>query len=111
MMRLMLFLLILSGIGAACASSEVPPPNDVSDESDIVIEGTGTIRYVDLEGGFYGIVDEDGAQYDPINLDDAYKEDGLRVHFLAETRDDVMSVRMWGTVVEIIAIERSVADR
>ena len=110
-MRLKL-LLILSLIGAGCAASGAPARTDTSeDENGVLVEGTGTVRYVDLEGGFYGIVDEEGVQYDPINLDDAFREDGLQVHFLAQTRDDVMTIRMWGTVVEIIAIERNDTQR
>ena len=45
------------------------------------MEGTGRIQYNDFEGGFYGIVSDDGEHYDPKNLPDDFKEDGLRVGF------------------------------
>lgn len=107
-MRLSLLVLTVTILFAAgCASTYPTPVGEVIDENGDVIEGNGIVQYVELEGGFYGIVDEDGIQYDPINLDDAYKEDGLRVHFLARTREDVMSAHMWGTSVEILAIERT----
>ena len=33
-----------------------------------IVEGSGTITYINLEGGFYGIVADDGEHYVPINL-------------------------------------------
>lgn len=75
--------------------------------SDSVISGTGTVQYVELEGGFYGIVGDDGdVKYDPESLPSAFQEDGLRVRFRLVKRDDVMSMRMWGTPVEVREIER-----
>ena len=72
------------------------------------VSGTGTVTYVDLEGGFYGIIGDDGERYDPINLSQTCQEDGLRVRFNAKIRDDVASTHMWGTMVEITKIEKLV---
>ena len=47
------------------------------------IDGNGTIHYEDLEGGFYGIMADSGERYLPINLNDTFKIDGLRVKFSA----------------------------
>jgi inhibitor of cysteine peptidase len=69
------------------------------------ISGTGTVKFVELEGGFYGIVGDDNKQYDPINLDKTYQEDGLRVRFQAKIRQDISSIHMWGTIVELTKIE------
>jgi hypothetical protein len=44
--------------------------------------GTGTIRYVGIEGGFYVIIADNGGQYDPDNLSKEFEIDGLRVDFL-----------------------------
>ncbi len=73
--------------------------------SDAPIQGTGTIRYVDLEGGFYGLVDEEGTKYDPTPLPDSLRVDGLRVRFEAKKKN-VMTTRMWGTPIEVLNIER-----
>jgi inhibitor of cysteine peptidase len=69
------------------------------------ISGTGTVKFVDLEGGFYGIVGDDGQKYDPMNLDQTYQEDGLRVRFQAKIRQDMVSIYMWGTIIELTKIE------
>ena len=70
------------------------------------VEGTGTIQYNDFEGGFYGIVGDDGKYYDTINLPIEYEEDGLRVKYTLKILEDQMSFHMWGIVVEIIEIEK-----
>ncbi len=73
--------------------------------SQDIISGTGTITYVDLEGGFYGIVGDNGEHYDPINLSQEFQVDCLPVRFEAKIRDDLVSTHMWGTMVEITRIE------
>ena len=69
------------------------------------ISGTGTVKFVELEGGFYGIVGDDNKQYDPINLEQTYQEDGLRIRFQARIRQDISSIHMWGTIIELTKIE------
>lgn len=70
-----------------------------------IVSGTGLVRRIDLEGGFYGIVDDLGERYDPSNLPEDFKVDSLRVHYQA-TLTDKMTTRMWGRPVDIITIER-----
>ena len=67
---------------------------------------TGTIQYNDFEEGFYGIVGDDGEAYDPINLPTEFEEDGLRVKYTIEILEDQVGFHMWGTIVEIIEIEK-----
>ncbi len=66
----------------------------------------GTVRYVDLEGGFYGIETRDGTRLDPVNLPDDFKKDGLRITARVERLKDRISIHMWGTLVRILEIER-----
>ena len=110
-MRLVLGWLTLAVLLAASCSTkppaeeEAPTPPVESSEKDLV-SGVGTILYQDLEGGFYGLVADDGATYDPLNLDEAFKHDSLRVRFQARRRTDVMTTRMWGQPVEILNMAR-----
>lgn len=69
-------------------------------------EVTGTIRFVDLEGGFYGIETDEGARLDPVNLPAEFRKDGLRIRAHVERVRDQVSFRMWGSLVRITAIER-----
>ncbi len=79
-------------------------PLTQDDTPQDTVRGAGTIRHLDLEGGFYGIVADGGARYDPGRLDEELQQDGLRVRFEVKIRTGVMSLRMWGTPVTILAI-------
>lgn len=74
-------------------------------QSDGFVHGTGTVQHVSAEGGFYGIVGDDGKSYDPIDMPQAFKVNGLRIRFTARMTD-YLSFHMWGYVVELISIER-----
>lgn len=67
---------------------------------------TGTIRHIDLEGGFYGIETDDGAKLDPVNLPPEFQHDGLRIRATVEELKDRISFHMWGRQVRILSIER-----
>jgi hypothetical protein len=67
---------------------------------------TGTVRHVDLEGGFYGIETDEGARLDPVNLPEEFHKDGLRIRAWIEDLPDRVSFRMWGTLVRLRDIER-----
>lgn len=65
----------------------------------------GTIHYNPIEGGFYEIVnDADGVHYDPTNLPDCYKEDGLRVQAKLRVRTDMFGFHMAGPIADIESI-------
>jgi inhibitor of cysteine peptidase len=65
----------------------------------------GTVAFVDLEGGFYGIIGDDGPNYYPLQLDDQYKVDGLRVAFEYEPVKESVTIQMWGEPVNLTFIE------
>lgn len=71
---------------------------------DQYISTTGTIKYISLEGGFYGIIGDNGQGYDPINLPVDFQIDGLNVFFTALKRYDLASIHMLGIIIEIIDI-------
>ncbi len=84
--------------------TSTPAPSPLEDRS--IINGTGTVRFNPIEGGFYGIESDTGERYDPINLDKEFQVDGLRVRFEGRKREDMASFHMWGTLIEIIKIEK-----
>jgi hypothetical protein len=71
---------------------------------------SGVIVYVELEGGFYGIVGDRGERYYPIDLGESYKVDGMRVKFRYE-RVNVVTTAMWGIPVRIIEIAEVKGER
>ncbi|HVP40566.1 MAG TPA: hypothetical protein VMS95_01265, partial [Candidatus Krumholzibacteriaceae bacterium] len=69
------------------------------------VSGNGTIVYLSFEGGFYGIVSDDGNRYDALNLDPEFQVNGLRIRFVAEILH-VATFHMWGTPVSILKLEK-----
>lgn len=64
----------------------------------------GTVVSMDLEGGFFAIQGDNGKTYDPMNLPEAFRKNGLKVKVTARVRDDVGSIHMVGDIIEIVAI-------
>ena len=71
-----------------------------------VVREIGTVVWLNLEGGFWGIIGDDGEHYDPINLNIEFRCEDLRVYFEAEIRTDLVSFHMWGKIVEILKIQK-----
>ncbi len=65
---------------------------------------TGTVHHLDLEGGVFVIRDASGTQYNPVNLPDAFRVDGMSVEADALRRDDMASIGMVGPLVELLRI-------
>lgn len=74
--------------------------------SENQISTTGTVRFQEMEGGFWGIVADDGRKFDPMGLDAKFQKEGLRVRFKATPDPDRMSTHMWGTIVNLTHIEK-----
>jgi PKD repeat protein len=70
--------------------------------AETTIETTGTVQFVDIDGGFFGILGDDGNRYEPINLPSDCEVVGLRVWFKARILQ--RAIHMWGIPIEIIEI-------
>lgn len=68
-----------------------------------IINDTGTITFIDLEGGFYAIVGS--TDYDPLNLPEEFKVEGIQVQFKA-LRYNGPTFHMWGTPIVLLEIEK-----
>ncbi len=115
MLRLTFFITVAVGLlVAGCTASEPPAAEEPLPPPEDVVSAVGTVRYVDLEGGFYGIVVEQGidpvneglTRYLPLNLGAEYREDGLEVRFRGVLIDSVATAQIWGRVIEIRDITR-----
>ena len=74
------------------------------DSSSFEIQGTVVRK--NLEGGFYAIDGDDGKKFNPVNLSESFKKDGLRVKITARSRSDAMGIRMYGDMIEIVEISK-----
>ncbi|MET1255782.1 hypothetical protein [Aliikangiella maris] len=70
-----------------------------SETSDMqpVLNLQGTVKYFSHEGGFFGIITQDGEKLLPINLAEEFKQDNAHIQFNGEKATDVMTVYQWGT--------------
>jgi hypothetical protein len=90
---------------SAQSASESPAMPELDTPAPDRISATGTVRHQNLEGGFWGIIADDGRRFDPMGLDAEFQKEGLRVRFEATPETDMMSTRMWGTMVTLTKIE------
>jgi hypothetical protein len=87
-------LMVLSAAVLICGCTTTPGENEVS----------GTVTYIPLEGGFYGIAGDDGKNYYPVNLEPYYQENGTRIVFTFVPEPDVATTAMWGIPIRITTI-------
>ena len=75
-----------------------------------VVEINGTVIYMTIEGGFWAITaiaNEQSTTYEPLNLPEEFRKEGLSVFVEATVRKDMASFRMVGPIIEI----RSIRER
>ena len=93
----------------SCASSgksdwtELKPEGAASGQE---LHLTGTVHHLEVEGGVYVIRDAAGTSYNPTNLPTEFRVDGLPVEADATRRDDLVSIGMVGTMVELRRIRK-----
>lgn len=104
---------VLTMIVPALVSKSVADPGNnlmhvaaVYPKDDIVVKGT--VKQVEAEGSFWGIVGDDGKHYEVINLPDMFKKQGLRVKIFGKVSPDQVSYHMWGIRVDAITVEKIV---
>ena len=66
---------------------------------------TATVRHIDVEGGFYGLVTDEGKKLDPVNLPKEFWKDGLRLEARVVPLRDRVSTHVWGTPVRIVEFQ------
>lgn len=64
----------------------------------------GKVVYNNLGTGFWGIITDDGKQYEPANLPKKFQKEKEPISLKARESDS-FSLFMWGTPIEIISIE------
>lgn len=70
-----------------------------------LIKIRGTVKYLNLEGGFYAIYADDGAKYTPFNLAKEYRIAGLVVEIEGRLMDDMLSIQQHGEMLKIESVK------
>lgn len=66
----------------------------------------GVVEFLEIEGGCWVLQTEQDT-YEPLNLPEDLREDGLQVRFQAEVLQNVATICQVGPVIEIQEIERT----
>ena len=64
---------------------------------------TGKVTYQNLGTGFWGIVDEKGGEWRPVNMPEQLKQEGKRATVTIREVEEGASIFMWGKPVEVVA--------
>jgi len=65
----------------------------------------GKARYIEISGGFWGIITSEGHKYRAVNMPEQFKEENHQVDCLAELLDLDFDIFMWGKAVRIISFK------
>ena len=101
-------LLVLGGCSSSAPDTAMPAdPNMPADtegpKPEDLVSGTGTVVYVEMEGGFWGIVTSDSTQYEPgSSLPDSLQTNGLDIRFRGKENPGQPSIRMWGIPIDLL---------
>ena len=106
-LAVVLFGLIWTLSGCSAPEPDMSEPEQPAEEQqpeDVILSKkviTATVTFIDLEGGFYGLMTEDGEKLLPSNLPKEFLKDGTVIQFHATTLKDMQSIHQWGTLVEV----------
>jgi hypothetical protein len=64
----------------------------------------GRVQFLNLEGGFYGIITDSGKKLLPMNMTKEFAQNGAIVRVKGKVKD-VMTIQQWGTPFTINDIE------
>ncbi len=65
----------------------------------------GTVRYIRLESGFWGIETADGTKYIPVNMPEQLKTKDREVEVEADVVLNMSGMHMWGEYIKITSFE------
>ncbi len=99
--------LLITAMACNLASASNPEEasstiDEASQDGDNTVTVTGTVIYMALETGFWGIRGDDGKDYLPRDLPQELQRVGLRAEFELEILEDWGSVYGWGIVVNVL---------
>lgn len=81
---------------------ELQSNSEIKQQALKMITLRGTVKYKNLEGGFWGLDGDDGKKYMPSGLSKALLVDGLVIEVTGTIEEDVMTFQQYGKTLKII---------
>jgi len=92
------------GFGAGGCDSTGPNHSaQVTQPGEKVAVG-GTVVFREANPGFYGILADNGGQYEPVNLDARFHTDGERISFSGTLDTTTLGEHHWGNPIELASV-------
>ncbi len=109
MMKILNMFAVLATLFLLGCQAQSKPSTTISNDVENVVETgipfKGQVVYMQLEGGFWAIITDDGAKLDgPIPAE--LQQNGLAVEGRYKPLKDNASFHMWGTVVNFVELEK-----
>lgn len=70
-------------------------------DKEILVWQKATVTYISLEGGFFGLLTEDGRKLLPLKLPKKFHQDGAVVNVLGKAKKNIVTFQQWGVPFEI----------
>lgn len=80
----------------SCSNTTEPDPAQIA----------ATVEFLNVEGGCWSLLASDGVRYEPVDLGEEFREDGLQVTATVRPLAEVASVCAVGKLVAILRIQR-----
>jgi hypothetical protein len=84
---------------AGCDGTSPNRPESAQASAKVSLGGTVVFR--ESGDGFYGILADNGKQYEPANLDARFRSDGMRISFTGMLDTATLGEHHWGNPIEL----------
>lgn len=74
-------------------------------KQEAMMQLTGTVNYMDFEGGFYGFVAKDGKKYTLSKLPKEFRKHGLVIEITAEPMEAMATTTQFGSLLKVHSLK------
>ena len=67
---------------------------------------TGTVVFRENNGGFFGVLTDNGGQLEPMALDPQYQQDGVRIKLMGRVDNAQLGKHGWGNAVSVDKVQK-----
>ena len=120
-LRLIAGIAFTSALLSACDAAQMQSPetgeqeigNSVALSNDIqevkpqkatIIKLKGQILFQEMEGGFFGFIDENGKKYTPVGIQKDHLRHGLVIELTGELMPNMITITQFGEVVKVHSV-------